>query len=42
MLVNGYTGRMAGQYPKSPWKVFFLVIGIIIFVLILLTLGNNK
>ena len=21
VVVNGYTGRMAGQYPKSPWKV---------------------
>ena len=30
VLVNGHTGRMAGQYPKSPWKVAFLVIGIII------------
>jgi len=42
LLVNGHTGRMAGQYPKSPWKVALLVIGIIIFVLILLSTMNNR
>src|SRR6185437_1975252 len=41
VLVNGVTGRMAGQYPKSFWKVFFLVVGIIIFVLILLLAQGN-
>jgi hypothetical protein len=42
LLVNGHTGRMAGQYPKSPWKVALLVIGIIIVVLILLTTLSNQ
>jgi len=42
VLVNGSTGRMAGEYPKSFWKVFFLVVGIIIFVmLILLSQGGG-
>jgi hypothetical protein len=42
VLVNGSTGRMAGEYPKSFWKVFFLVVGIIIFVmLILLSQGGR-
>ncbi len=42
VLVNGSTGRMAGEYPKSFWKIFFLVVGIIILVLIVLLLqGNN-
>jgi hypothetical protein len=36
VLVNGATGRMGGEYPKSFWKVFFLVAGIIIFVMIIL------
>jgi len=36
VLVNGGTGRMAGEYPKSFWKVFFLVLAIIIVVLIVL------
>jgi len=36
VLINGYTGRMAGQYPKSPWKVALVVIGVIIFLLLIL------
>ncbi len=36
VLVNGYTGRMAGQYPKSAWKIALIVIGVILFLLILL------
>ena len=43
VLVNGSTGRIAGEYPKSFWKVFFLVVGIIIVVLIvLLAQGGNR
>jgi hypothetical protein len=42
VLVNGATGRMAGEYPKSFWKVFFLVVGIIIvMLLVLLTQGDQ-
>ncbi|HEX4916182.1 MAG TPA: hypothetical protein VFV51_19630 [Vicinamibacterales bacterium] len=26
VVVNGYTGRMAGKYPKSPWKILFLIV----------------
>jgi hypothetical protein len=37
VVVNGYTGRMAGKYPKSPWKVAALVlvilIGVVIFIM---------
>ena len=42
VLVNGATGRMAGEYPKSFWKVFFLVLGIIIVVLIVLLLQGDQ
>jgi len=43
VLVNGSTARMAGEYPKSFWKVFFLVVGIIILILIvLLSQGGNN
>ena len=38
VLVNGATGRMAGEYPKSFWKVFFLVVGIIIVVFLIAVL----
>ena len=26
VVVNGYTGRMAGKYPYSPWKIAFLIV----------------
>src|SRR6185369_16449815 len=42
VLVNGSTGRMAGEYPKSFWKVFFLVVAIIILILIVLMLSQNQ
>jgi len=35
VVVNGYTGRMAGRYPKSPWKIFFLVLFILLALLVL-------
>jgi hypothetical protein len=42
VIANGVTGRIAGQYPKSFWKVFFLVLGIIVFVLILMMMSSNR
>ena len=36
VLVNGYTGKMEGTYPKSPWKVLFAVVVVLLFVLLLL------
>ena len=26
VLANGYTGKMEGTYPLSPWKVFFAIV----------------
>jgi hypothetical protein len=42
VLVNGATGRMAGEYPKSFWKVFFLVVAIVILVVIVLMLSQDQ
>ena len=36
VVVNGYTGTMAGEYPKSPWKIAFLVLVAIIVILFVL------
>jgi hypothetical protein len=36
VVVNGYTGKMAGEYPKSPWKIALLVLLAIIVLLIVL------
>ena len=30
IVVNGYTGQIAGKHPISAWKVFFLVVFILI------------
>ena len=32
VVANGYTGVIAGQYPKSFWKIFFVVIIALIIV----------
>jgi hypothetical protein len=40
VVVNGYTGRMAGRYPYSPWKVAFLV-ALVILAVILFALANE-
>src|SRR6185436_2645630 len=42
VLVNGGTGRMAGEYPKSFWKVFFLVVAILIVVIIVLLAQGSE
>ena len=36
VVVNGYTGKMAGEYPKSPWKIALLVLVILIVVMFVL------
>ena len=41
VLVNGVSGTMAGEYPKSFWKVFFLVLAIIIVVVVVLLLQGE-
>jgi hypothetical protein len=36
VVVNGVTGRMAGDYPKSFWKILFLVIVALIALFVFL------
>jgi predicted RNA-binding Zn-ribbon protein involved in translation (DUF1610 family) len=35
VLVNGYTGAIAGDWPASPWKIFFLILGALLVVLLI-------
>jgi hypothetical protein len=42
VLVNGVTGQMAGEYPKSFWKVFFLVVALVIVAIIVLLLSSQN
>ncbi len=39
VVVNGYTGRMAGKYPFSAWKIALLIL-VALFVLTLLVIAN--
>jgi hypothetical protein len=41
MLVNGYTGKIAGRYPKSWVKITLLVLFIIIAVLIIMMMASG-
>ena len=36
------SGQMAGQYPKSPWKIAFLVLLAIIAFFIFVMLSQNN
>jgi len=41
VVVNGYTGRIAGRYPYSPWKIAFLIaLALLIFSLVVLSNSN--
>jgi hypothetical protein len=35
VIANGATGAIAGQYPKSPWKIALLVLAVIIVILMM-------
>jgi hypothetical protein len=41
VIVNGVTGRMAGDYPKSPWKIALLVVLAIVIFFIIMMLKND-
>jgi hypothetical protein len=41
VVVNGVTGRMAGQYPKSPWKIALAVLAAVIIALAVLMLAQD-
>jgi hypothetical protein len=34
VIANGYTGVLAGRYPKSPWKILFAVLVVIAIITI--------
>lgn len=42
VLVNGYSGKIAGDYPYSPWKVFFLIVVIVIGAVILFSIAGES
>ena len=41
VLVNGYTGQIAGNRPYSAWKIFFAVLAAVMAALIVIFLSNQ-
>jgi len=42
VLVNGYTGKIAGKYPYSVWKILLLILVILVVVgFVLVTEGGR-
>ena len=41
VVVNGSTGRIAGQYPISVWKVVLLVIAALIVIAMFVVLSQE-
>lgn len=42
VLANGYTGTIAGEYPKSWVKILFAILAVLIAVIIFVSLGGNN
>jgi hypothetical protein len=42
VIVNGYTGTIAGRYPYSGWKIALLVLLAVIVVLVLVMLNAQQ
>lgn len=41
VVVNGYTGRIAGRYPYSPWKIALLILlALIVFAIMVMSNAN--
>jgi LSD1 subclass zinc finger protein len=41
-VVNGQTGEVQGESPKSGWKIFFLVVGGLLLLILLLSIFGGK
>jgi hypothetical protein len=41
VVANGFTGRIAGRYPYSMWKILLLVLAGLILVGVVIALSNN-
>lgn len=41
-VVNGQTGEVEGESPKSGWKIFFLVMGILLLLFLFLVFGSSQ
>jgi hypothetical protein len=42
VIANGATGAIAGQYPKSAWKIFFAVLAAVVLAIVVLILSQQQ
>jgi hypothetical protein len=42
VVMNGYDGKLAGEYPKSWVKITMLVLAILIVILIIVAFGGKR
>jgi hypothetical protein len=40
VIVNGYTGKIAGKYPLSVWKVLLAILAVLVLVFVLISISN--
>jgi len=40
-VMNGVTGAIRGQYPKSPWKVALLILAVIVVLVVVASLQGR-
>jgi hypothetical protein len=40
-VINGVSGAIAGEYPKSPWKIALVVIAVIVVLVIVASSGGR-
>jgi len=40
-MINGQNGEVQGESPKSAWKIFFLVVGVLVVMGVLAMLGDG-
>jgi hypothetical protein len=41
VIVNGHTGRIAGRYPRSAWKIALLVLVAVLIALAVITFSEG-
>jgi hypothetical protein len=41
-VMNGYTGLVSGEYPKSPWKIAMLVLAAIVAIIIIMSFAGGR
>jgi hypothetical protein len=40
-VMNGASGRIEGEYPKSPWKIAALVLAVLVLIVIVTSLSQH-